>query len=153
MKKRFLLVALLAMVLVVTGCGNKEETKVLTCSRSATVTEGVKMELSYKATYKGDYVEVIETEEKIISDNTSILDTYKTAVEKMYAPYKDIEHYNSSVKVDGNTLISTTKINYAKIDTDKLIEIDSANKSLIKDGKIKIEDVRSMYETVGAICE
>lgn len=155
MKKKILLSVLLGMMLIITGCGSKEESKVLTCSRNATVATGVKMELSYKVTYKGEYVEVIETEEKIISDNTAVLDTYKTSVESLYSPYKNIEHYNYNVEISDNTLTSKTKIDYSKIDTDKMIEIDSANATLIKDGKVKVEDVRAMYESsaVGAICE
>ena len=153
MKKKFLLAILLVMTLLVTGCGSKEESKILTCTRNATVTAGVKMELVYKATYKGDYVEMIETEEKVISDTESVLETYKASIEAMYSPYKGVEHYNYSVDVSGDTLTSKTKIDYSKIDTDKLIEIDSANATLIKDGKIKVDDVRLMYEKVGATCK
>lgn len=153
MKNKFLLGVLLVMMLMVTGCGSSEKSKVLTCSRSATVTTGVKMELSYKATYKGDYVEVIETEEKVISDNETVLNTYKSSIESLYSPYKDVKHYSYSVEVSGNTLTSKTKIDYSKIDTDQMIEIDSANATLIKDGKVKIEDVKTMYESYGAICE
>lgn len=177
MKKNLLLVTLLIMTLVLTGCGsdkektetsnNKEtnttnnsikdttteESKVLNCTRSVTVSEGVRMELSYKATYKGDYVELIETEEKVISDDSTVLETYKNQVESIYSPYKDIEHYNYNVEINGNTLTSTTNIDYSKIDTDKLIAIDSANATLIKDGKVKIADVKLMYQTVGATCE
>lgn len=177
MKKKFLLVALLIMTLVLTGCSsdkdksetnnNKEtnttndsikdatteESKVLNCTRSVTISEGVRMELSYKATYKGDYVELIETEEKIISDDTTVLETYKNSVESIYSPYKDVEYYNYNVEINGDTLTSTTNINYSKIDTDKLIEIDSANATLIKNGKVKISDVKLMYQTVGATCE
>ena len=71
----------------------------------------------------------------------------------IYSPYKDVEHYEYNVDISGNTLTSTTKIDYSKIDTDQLIEIDSANGTLIKDGKINIEDIRSAYESVGATCE
>jgi len=60
---------------------------------------------------------------------------------------------NYGISVDGNTLTSTVDIDYAKIDTKKMIEIDSANGQLIKDGKIKLEDLKSAYETIGASCE
>lgn len=177
MKKNLLLVALLTMTLLLTGCGSdkettetsnnkesnatndsikdatNEESKILNCTRSVTVSEGVRMELSYKATYKGDYVELIETEEKIISDDTAVLEAYNSSVESIYSPYKNIEHYNYNVEISGNTLTSTTNIDYSKIDTDKLIEIDSTNATLIKDGKVKISDVKLMYQTVGATCE
>lgn len=153
MKKKVLLSLVLVAILFVTGCGGKEESKTLTCTRKATVTTGVDMDLTYKVTYKGDYVQLVETEEKVIADNKTYLETYKTTVENLYAPYKDVEHYEYDVNVDGKTLTSKTKINYEKIDTKKLIEIDSANSALIKDGKIKLTDIRSVYEGMGASCK
>lgn len=146
-------IAALAIVgmLFVTGCGN-EESKTMTCTRNATVTTGVEMALNYKVTYKGNYVQLVESEEKITADDKDYLETYETTVKNMYSPYDGVEHYNYDVKVEGDTLTSTTKIDYEKIDTKKLIEIDSANGSLIKDGKIKIDDIKSAYESVGATC-
>lgn len=152
MKKKILFGVLFAAALIATGCG-KEETKVLTCTRTATVTTGVKMDLKYKATYAGKYVKVIETEEKVIAENKNYLTTYKTSVEKIYEPYKDVKHYNYDVSISGDTLTSKTKIDYEKIDTDEMIKIDSANASLIKDGKVKIDDVKSLYESLGATCK
>lgn len=152
MKKRILLVALLVVALGITGCG-KEEVKELNCTRTATITEGTNVDLSYNIKYKGDYVEVVKTEEKVTSDDKNVLETYKTTIEKTYSPYKDVEHYDYSVDISGNTLISKTTIDYTKIDTNKMIEIDSANGSIIKDGKIKVEDIKSMYESIGATCK
>ena len=34
-----------------------------------------------------------------------------------------------------------------------MLEIDSANGQLIKDGKIKIDDLKSAYESAGITCE
>ena len=73
--------------------------------------------------------------------------------EKLEAKYKDVKYYDYDIQVKNGVLTSTVDINYAKIDTDKLIEIDSANGTLIKDGKIKLEDLKSAYETIGASCE
>ena len=73
----------------------------------------------------------------------------------MYLVYKNVEHYYYDVTISGNTLTSITKIDYSKIDTDKMIEIDSANASLIKNGKIRLTDLRETYESssVGATCK
>lgn len=153
MKKKILVVLLLVIIGILTGCHQEEERNVLTCSKKETDTDGVKMELSYKITYKGDYVEMIEAEEKVISDDDSILESYKTSIESAYSPYKDVEYYNYSVEVLDNTLTSKTEVDYSKIDTDKLIEIDSNNASLITNGKIKLDDIKTIYELIGATCE
>lgn len=104
-------------------------------------------------TYKGKYVELIETQEKIISDDKSILEIYKNTVESTYSPYKDVKYYDYDVKINGNTLKSTTKKNYLKIDTDKMIDIDSTNATIVKNGKVLVEDIKKLYSSIGAICE
>lgn len=141
----------MGVTLLASGCGEKEET--LTCKRTATVTEGVKMDLNYKVKYKGDYVSLVESEETVTSSNKEYLETYKEKVESLYSPYKDVEFYEYDVKVDDDKLISKTSINYEKIDTKKMIEIDSANGSLIKDGKVKVEDIKAVYSSLGVTCE
>ncbi len=152
MKKKILCSALLVALVLATGCGG-EESKVMTCTRTATVSGGVKMDLNYKVTYKGDYVQLVETEEKVTSSEKDYLETYEETVKSLYEPYHDLEHYEYDVKVEGDTLTSKTKIDYEKIDTKKMIEIDSANGALIKDGKIKLSDIKSVYEQVGASCK
>ena len=59
----------------------------------------------------------------------------------------------SDYYIEDNKLVITKGQEGLQIDTDKLIEIDSANSTLIKDGKIKIEDMQSLYESVGTTCE
>lgn len=152
MYKKIIAAVCLVGMLFVTGCG-KEESKTLTCTRTATIQAGVDMSLNYKVTYKGENVQLVESEEKITADDKDYLKTYETTVNNMYSPYKDVEHYNYNVSIDGNTLTSTTKIDYEKIDTDKMIEIDSANKALIKDGKVKMNDLKTAYEALGATCK
>ncbi len=155
MKKYLSILLLVVGLFVISGCDNasKDKIKTMTCTRKATITEGVTADLSYKVTYKGDYVKTVNTVEKLTSDNSNYLELYKTTIEKSYSPYKDVKHYNYEVKVDGNILTSTVKIDYDKIDADKLIEIDSANSSLIKNGKVEVDTMKTLYESVGATCK
>ena len=153
MKKILNIVLVCFMIVFLAGCDNNSE-KTMTCTRKVTVTDDVKMDLLYKATYKNDVVSRIETVEKIISSDDSVLESYKNQLDSVYSPYAKVEYYDTSVEIDGDTLISNTKIDYSKIDIDELIEIDSANSSLIdKDGKVKIDTVRNIYEKVGATCK
>lgn len=153
MKKIFSVLVLVVGVFLLAGCEKEETEKTMVCTRTATIADGVKADLKYKVTYKGDYVINLNSVEKIISDDTEYLELYKEQVEAVYEPYKDVEYYNYEVTIDGDTMTSSVTVDYSKIDTDKLIEIDSANSTLIKDGKIKIEDMQSLYESVGTTCE
>lgn len=137
-------------LLLLTGCSS--EVKNMTCTRTLNQ-DGMAVDLKYEVEYVNDVVKKVKSTEKITSETPELLKTYKTNIEATYSPYKDIEHYNYDVTIDGNVLTSSTEIDYEKIDTDKMIEIDSANGQLIKDGKIRIEDLTSAYEALGATCE
>ena len=152
MKRKYLFLAVtMLVVFLVTGCSSREE-KTMTCTRTMSQS-GMKTNLNYKVTYSGDYVNRVQSEESIETSDTTTLNTYKEQIEKIYTPYKDIKYYTYNVTIDGNKLVSTVDINYAKIDTKKLIEIDSANSQLINDGKVKLSSVKSLYEQLGATCK
>lgn len=152
MKRKYLFLAVtMLVVFLVTGCSSSEE-KTMTCTRTMNQS-GMKTNLNYKVTYSGDYVNRVQSEESIETDDTTTLNTYKEQIENIYKPYKDIEYYTYNVTIDNNKLVSTVDINYAKIDTDKLLEIDSANSQLINDGKVKLSSVKSLYEQLGATCK
>lgn len=152
MKRKYLFLAVaMLVVFLVTGCSSSEE-KTMTCTRTMNQS-GMKTNLNYKVTYSGDYVNRVQSEESIETSDTTTLNTYKEQIEKIYTPYKDIKYYTYNVTIDGNKLVSTVDINYAKIDTKKLIEIDSANSQLINDGKVKLSSVKSLYEQLGATCK
>lgn len=148
MKKIIVVVCLAA--LLVTGCG--KEQKSMKCSRTMNQ-NGATLDLQYEVLYTGDFVDVVKSTEKVTSDNKELLETYKETVEEQYKTYKDVEHYDYNVNIDGNVLTSTTNIDYTKIDTGKMIEIDSANSQLIKDGKVKLDTVKSLYQQMGITCE
>ena len=152
MKRKYLFLAVtMLVVFLVTGCSSSEE-KTMTCTRTMNQS-GMKTNLNYKVTYSCDYVNRVQSEESIETSDTTTLNTYKEQIEKIYTPYKDIKYYTYNVTIDGNKLVSTVDINYAKIDTKKLIEIDSANSQLINDGKVKLSSVKSLYEQLGATCK
>ncbi len=131
---------------------SNDETKTMKCHYSAN-NSGTKFDLTYFVDYDGSYVTSVRSDERITSDNSTVLETYKKTVEETYSPFDNVEYYDYSIKIDGNTLISTTDINYSKIDIEKILEIDSSSATLIKNGKININDIKKVYETVGATCD
>lgn len=164
-------VVLLVGLLVFTGCSDKndnkldkdsdkgssiqenKDTKVLRCTKSEEVTTGIEADFIYEVTYTGTYVDKVHTVEKLMSDNEEYLNLYKELVEKQYEPFKDVKYYDYDITVKDGVLTSTVDINYAKIDTDQMLEINSSLSALIKDGKVKVSDMQSLYETIGAVCK
>ena len=158
MKKRYLFLAIVMVgMFLITGCSSKSKDivnngNVMTCTRSVNK-NGMKTSLNYKVYYEGDDVTRIKSEESIQMENNKSLKGYKEQIEKVYEPYKNVKFYNYNIAIRGNKLISKVDINYSKIDTNKLIEIDKANSQIITDGKIKVSSVKSLYEKLGATCK
>lgn len=146
--KKVLALTVLSLVLL-TGCGKE---KTMTCTRTMNQ-NSINFDLKYEVEYSKNNVTRIKSTEMVKSSDKNVLESYKETVEKTYEPYKDVEHYNYNVEINEDTLISKTDLDYTKIDLDKMIEIDSANAQIIKDGKIKLEDIKNTYEAMGMICE
>lgn len=152
MKKIKYLLLVLVMTFLITGCQSEETSKTMVCSRTINQ-DAISMDLKYTVTYKGKYVEKVESIEKITTDDASVLDTYKQTIETTYQPYSKIDNYSYDVKVEGNTLISTVTADYTKIDYKKILEIDSANQQIFTDdGKVKLETIEALYTQLGTTC-
>ncbi len=145
--KKCLLV--LVGVLLLTGCGAKEQ--VMNCTRSLDQ-NGAKMNFDYKVTYKGNEVISLEALETVEADET-YLNTLKETASNLYETYNDLEYYDGSIEVKDGKLTSTLKVNYSKIDQDKLFEKDSANKAYFKDGKASLDAFKQVYAQMGFTCE
>lgn len=113
---------------------------------------GINMDSSYIVNYEDDYVISIKSIEKFTSDDLTALDLLKKQIEEKYLPYKNLEYYDYNIEIEGNTVISTVNIDYSKIDTDKMIEIDASNSQVIKDGKIRLSTIEKMYKSIGVNC-
>lgn len=148
MKK--LLLVLFPIFLIFTGCSG--DTKTMTCTKN-TDQNDLKLDFMYTIQYKGTVVEKVKSTEKIISTEMEMLKTYKKNIETIYKPYKKVKHYTYNISIRGDVLTSRTTIDYTKIDTAKILEIDPSNRNIIKNGKIDIEDIKSTYETLGATCK
>lgn len=150
MKKKLLVLVAVGVTLV-TGCSSKEGT--LHCTIEKDIDSITKLESIYNVDYKDGYATMLNTKETITSDNKQVLESYKSSLESMYSSYKNIKYYDNDIKVEDNKLISTTKVNYEKIDTDKLIEIDKNNKAAMENGKVKVSILKEAYEQLGATCK
>lgn len=168
-KNKIVIISLL--VLMTAGCNSNttnsneiketdkniiKETKnmsVLTCSREATAGTGIDVSLNYKIYYTGEYIQILHSVEKVTSENTKDLDEYESAYKKIYENYKELKYYDNTVTRNKNSVISDTTINYGKIDTDQLLEIEGEEDNVISDGKVKVSDWVTFAEKFGTKCD
>lgn len=125
----------------------------MSCTREATGKGDSKVKLNYTLYYQGEYLQLLHSKEEILTQSQDILDEYQTAYINIYKHYENLEHYNTSVIRTKNSVTNDTIINYNKIDTDKLLEIEGTEDNIIKDGKVKLDDWLNFAEQFGTTCE
>lgn len=157
-----ILLSSLLLVLLVTGCKDDsisiEKQKadsegVKHCTRVGDLSGGTAT-MSYDIYYKGKYVTVLHSIETVVSTNNSILDSYEKAYKSVFKAYEGIEHYTNKITRTSNSVTSETTINYAEIDTKKLITIEGREDNIFNDeDKVELEDWLTFAKKYGANCE
>lgn len=151
MKKIKCLFLIVGIIICCTGCNPKTGT--MTCTMSSYPTEGITLRSKYKAKYTNNVVNTLTTIEQVESSDEDNLETYKEKIEEVYQEYKDLDYYKNNISIKDNVLTSKTTINYDKVDTKKLIEIENGNSNVIKNGKVNIDDLKELYERNGCNCK
>lgn len=166
MRKKLFSILLILLVIFITGCTKKTESGltvnsetdmtekrgVLACTREATGMNNAAVELNYEVSYKNGYVTKLHSIEKVTSSSEEVLETYRSAYEKVFKVYKDLEYYENSITDEGNTIISDTVIEYDKVDLDELKRLENTKDSVIKDGKVALKDWLKFAEKFGTKC-
>ena len=152
MKKK-VVIPVIAVIIILSCTGCNPKTGTMTCTMTSYPADGIKLKSTYKANYKNNEVEKLISVDKVIVEEKDYLDVYEEKLTELYQPYTSLKYYKNDIKIKDKTLTSRTSINYAKIDTDKLIEINSGNAQLIKHGKVFISDLERAYKQNGFNCK
>lgn len=163
MKNRIILILVISL-LVLTGCnknkvvvnGEKINTGNMNhkhCTRSASAGDGITTDLQYEVYYTDDILNVLESTEKIITNDSSTLDEYENAYKNINKNYEGLEYYDTTVERTNNSVLRHTTINYDKIDTDKLLKIEGTEYNIIENGKAKYKLWFDLAKKFGAKCE
>lgn len=151
MKKVFLTIGIIFLLLFLIIINNKKDGHLI-CTYQLNQNT-FSLQTKYQVTFKNKIVTNLTTTETITSNDKTILKQYQSQLESLYAKYKHLKYYDNSIKISAHKLVSITKINYQKIDTSKIIALDSSNKKLIKNGQIKLADLKKIYHDMGAKCK
>lgn len=125
----------------------------MSCTRDGNGTDGAEVKLNYTLYYQGEYLQILHSKEQVITEDQDILNEYQNAYINIYKNYENLEYYDTSVVREDNSVTNDTVINYGKLDTDKLLEIEGAEDNIIKNGKVKLDDWLKFAEQFGTKCE
>ncbi len=143
------LILLIISVIFCSACSKKDITE---CSYTGTPQEGMDVSYYYEITSNEGYVEMLKSEEVITFSSKTDAESFKSVMAKTYEPYQNLKYYDYDITLKDNTVTRKSKVNYAKIDINKVKEI--SNDELIGDnGKIKLDDMINVYKKIGATCK
>lgn len=153
MKKISKILLPLFIVVILTGCSSKNY-KSKTCSLSLQNTEdNYTLTLTRDIYYDGEYVMNTVSHDKIEASNNAILNKYEKQFEDVKKQYDGIKYYDVTISNNGGMLDAVTKVDYTKVDTNKIIKITNNNDLFEKDGKLKVSKLIKSYEDQGLECK
>ena len=160
-----LIFVLILCAFFVTGC---EEQEVITsggeevnvtkmqhkhCTREGTIDTGSQVSLNYDIYYTGEALNLLKSEEKVISSDQNVLTTYENAYKKIHANYEGLEYYDTEVVRGDTTVTSTIVINYDKVNIDQLLAIEGEEDNIIENGEAKVDKWLTLAKKFGTKCE
>ena len=165
--KKYLILIILFLAILVTGCekkvnkepvvinGEKVDTSEMVhehCTRLGSM-DGGELSLNYDIYYTGEVLNLLRAEEKVISSSDDILTTYENAYRGIHEHYKDLAFYDTEVIRGDTTVTSIMTINYDKLDIPKLIEIEGAEDNIFENGIAKVSKWKELAKKFGTKCE
>lgn len=152
MKKLIFVIPFIVLCLV--GCNDNAKTGTITCTLSSNdVVNGYQLQSTYKINYVGNYVNSVDTEEIVTSDSNDILNYFETTLNDTYKKTNEAYGgYNYNVVKEDGKVTSTVTIDYNNMNLNQFVIDQPTLKSYVDDGKLLVNGIKSMYETMGAIC-
>lgn len=154
MKKVVISLMVISLVLL-SGCESDKEV-VKHCSLNSNDTlNGYKLETDYKIISKNDVVTNVVTKEIVTSDNKQVLTYMEKYLKNTYDKTNDTYGgYDTNIEIDGDTLTSTTKIDYTKMNLKQYVKDNTSMKSYVNDNnELTLDGVIKLYEKLGAECK
>lgn len=150
MKKGLMLLLPILMFCVV-GC-SKGNT--ITCTlESEDSASGYKISAVYKINHKDDLVEYVESEEVVTSSNATVLSSFESILKSTYeSANSTYGGYTYDVKKTDSTVTAKVKVDYNTMNLKQYVEDQQVLQNYLKDGKLTVDGVKSVYTALGAKC-
>lgn len=151
MKRKFLMI-IPAILLFLVSC--EKEGQISCNAHTKDVINGYELDASFLIDYKGNYVTSVETKEIVTSDDEDILSYFDEILTDTYK-VMDEEYggYTHKITKKDNKIISDVTIDYSKMDIKQLVKDQPSYKLFVKNDKILVDGIISIYKSAGATCD
>ena len=163
MKKIITCLLLVLSFFFLTGCSKEE--KVISngktintskmghkhCTRGGSLEDG-EVSLNYDLYYTGDDLNILKSEEKVLSTNSDVLNTYANAYQSIHSNYEGLEYYDTSLVLEDDSVTSIITINYDQINISELLKIEGEDDNIIENGVAKVDKWLTLAKKFGTSC-
>ncbi len=172
MKKKKLLSSILIIVLclLITGCGKETKNtetiiesngknvdlsskKHKICKGDGHIDSNSQANMIYDIYYKDNIIYLLKSQQQIISSNKETLDTYEQSFKGIASHYEGLEYYDTEITKTETSVNYIITINYEKIDTKKLIEIEGEEDNIFDNGYARLDKWVALSSQFGVTCE
>lgn len=143
-------------LLFMSGCEKQEELQVTKCTlKNNNISAKYSLNAEYSIYSKKDIVNTVEVKEKVISSSSAIIDYFEKYLTTLYSTSNNTYGgYNNKIVKENDELTSTTTINYEQMNLEKYVEDNPTIENYVNDkNELTLEGVKSIYTSLGAICE
>ena len=164
MKKIRTILILLIITLLLTGCEENGSKVVVNqrkidvsklvhehCTRTGAVENG-EANLNYDIYYTGEVLNLLISQEAVKSTSSEVLNKYEEAYRNIHKFYDGLEHYETQIEKTEDTVASIIKIDYDKIDIDKLIALEGEEDNIFENKVPKVAKWKELAKKMGAKC-
>lgn len=123
------------------------------CTRAADAGANTEMVLEYDLYYTGEILNLLISHEELITNDQEMLQKFETAYKNIAVHYEGLDHYEQTVTKTNTSVTNEIKINYDKIDIQKLLDIEGEEDNIIEDGKAKVDLYLALLKRFGGTCE
>lgn len=151
---KFLMV--ITFIVILSGCTTKVEERVVKCTLNQSYEDqNYEIESVYNIYTDGKVVNKVETTEIVTSNSDEILDYFENYTNTLYTNMNnEYGGYDFDILKEDDKIISDTKIDYTKLNRQKLVKDQPVMKNFMNDEyMLTLEGIKSMYEQMGATCE
>lgn len=123
------------------------------CTREADAGTNTEMVLEYDLYYTGEILNLLISHEELITNDQEMLQKYETAYKQIAVHYEGLDYYEQTVTKTSTSVTNEIKINYDKIDIQRLLDIEGEEDNIIEDGKAKVDLYLALLKRFGGKCE
>lgn len=156
MKKILKSLLVFLFIFIICGCSNKKSERIVKCTlEQNNVAYEYKLSSEYNIYTDGNIVNKVETTEIATSSKQEILDSLENYNNTLYTNMNNAYGgYEFKITNENGTLTAVTKIDYTKLDNEKLAKDQPTMKNYMNsDYRLTLDGIKALYKSLGATCE